>query len=83
MQIQSEGNVFSYNNDQFRKTLFLTKAGYKVDWKRNGSRGAVKSTVIGFSDKKPDCVLVLVGDKKRWIKKYSVLRVFPIEPQNS
>ena len=70
-----QGEVFSYDNDQFRRTPYPASSGDTVDWKRNGQRGSVKSEVIGFSDKKPDCVLVVVSGAKRWIKKNSVLRV--------
>lgn len=73
--MEDKGFVFSYNNDQFRRTEYPAKAGDIVDWKRNGARGSVKSRVIGFSHEKPDHVLVMVGDKKRWIKKNSVLSV--------
>lgn len=73
--MQNEGFVFSYNNDQFRRTEYPAKAGDVLDWKRNGQRGSVRSMVVGFSTQKPDSVLVMVGDKKRWIKKSSVLMV--------
>ena len=76
-KMECNGFVFSYNNDQFRRTEYPAKAGDTLDWKRNGQRGSVKSTVIGFSAQKPDSVLVMVGDKKRWIKKSNVLRVIP------
>lgn len=74
--MEKEGFVFSYNNDQYRRTEYPTKSGDALEWKRNGQRGSVKSVVVGFSAQKPDSVLVIVGDKKRWIKKSSVIRVF-------
>ena len=76
MELSKDGFVFSYNLDPYRRTKYLTKAGDKIEWKRNGMRGGVKSVVVGFSENKPDFVLVQVGDIKRWIKKNSVLRVF-------
>lgn len=73
--MEKEGVVFSYNNDQFRHTEYPAKEGDVLDWKRNGQRGSVKSVVVGFSAQKPDSVLVFVGGKRRWIKKRSVIRV--------
>ena len=80
------GEVFSYNNDQFKLTSYAVKKGDKLEWKRNGSRGHVNAIVIGFSDKKPDYVFVEnwkpdwsapyeSSPSKVWIKKRSVLRV--------
>lgn len=79
------GEVFSYNNNQFKLTPYAVKKGYKLEWKRNGSRGHVNAVVIGFSDKKPHHVFVenwksdwsepYESHSKVWIKKRSVLRV--------
>lgn len=83
--INEFGNVFSYNNDQFRQTSYNVRKGDKIQWKRDGSKGCVNAKIIGFSIKKPDYVLIenwrkdwaspTESKSKVWIKKKNVLRV--------
>lgn len=83
MELDKKGTVYSYNNDQYRRTAFDVEAGDRLEWKRNGSRGSVNAKVIGFSDSRPDkvCIQNYLPDWratygfKVWISKRSVLRV--------
>jgi hypothetical protein len=85
MNHESNKWVYSYNDDPNKRNKYPVKEGDKIEWKRNGSRGSVKSIILGFSDDKPDYVFVqnwcpdwsqpYSKRAKVWIKKRSVLRV--------
>jgi len=80
--LEENGEVFSYNPNQFKRTPFAAKTGDNIEWKRNGQRGSIKAKIIGWHTDKPDYVFIQnewsnAAEKQRpvWIKKNSVLRV--------
>lgn len=86
--LEQNGNVFSYNKDQFKLTEYPCKAGDILTWKRNGQRGSVKARILGWDKSRPGYVQVQNLDadgniipRKVWIKIRSVLRVLP-SPSN-
>lgn len=77
--------VYSYNNNQYKLTMYPAPEGTRIEWKRNGSRGSQKAIILGYSQERPLHVFVqnwcndwsqpLSQRANVWIKRKSVLMV--------